>query len=164
MLETLQRDTGQDRATSPAIRSTGIILGPEYAVKAWAFVQDAKHEIRIAAYAWRWYDSEPELPMQKFNVALLEAVRRGVRVKAMVDTEAMAIVLRARGINARAVINTRMLHAKALVIDERTLVLGSHNLTKRATTDNYEVSVAIQEYEPVAQFITWFDALWGTRG
>ena len=164
MYQGLQKNAGSDRADGTAVRPVEIILDNNYAQKVKAFIFDAQREVRICAYAWRWYDSEPELALQQFNIELLRAARSGIQVRVLVDTEIMAQRFRSLGFNVRAVQPTRMLHTKAVVIDDKTLVIGSHNLTKRANTDNYEISVAIQDYESVAQFINYFDRLWASRG
>ena len=164
MPQGLQKTTRGYRKTSAAIRPAEIILDNNYAVKARSFVLDATSEIRLCAYAWRWYDAEPALPIQQFNVELLRAALRGVQVRVLVDTEAMASKFKLLGFDVRAVQPTRMLHTKAIAIDRQTLILGSHNLTKRANSDNYEMSVALQEFEAVEQFINYFDRLWLSRG
>ena len=164
MPQGLQVHAGRDRQTRATVRPIEIILDNNYADKAKAFVLSAHSEIRVCAYAWRWYDSEPALPIQQLNIEMLRARARGVSLRALVDTEAMALRFRALGFDVRAVQPTRMLHTKAICIDTATLILGSHNLTKRANTDNYEMSVAIQEFEAVAQFAAYFDRLWGARG
>lgn len=164
MSQGLQKNARGYRKISTSIRPAEIILDNNYAIKARAFILDATSEIRLCAYAWRWYDSEPALPIQQFNVELLRAALRGVQVRVLVDTEAMARKFKLLGFEVRAVQPTRMLHTKAIVIDRHTLILGSHNLTKRANTDNYELSVALQDFEAVEQFINYFDRLWLSRG
>ena len=164
MLKRLQENARTDRANGTTVRPVEIILDNNYANKARSFVLDATSEIRLCAYAWRWYDAEPALPIQQFNVELLRAALRGVQVRVLVDTEAMARKFKLLGFDVRAVQPTRMLHTKAIVIDRHTLILGSHNLTKRANTDNYEMSVALQDFEAVEQFINYFDRLWLSRG
>ncbi len=164
MLKRLQENARTDRANGTTVRPVEIILDNNYANKARSFVLDATSEIRLCAYAWRWYDAEPALPIQQFNVELLRAALRGVQVRVLVDTEAMARKFKLLGFEVRAVQPTRMLHTKAIVIDRHTLILGSHNLTKRANTDNYEMSVALQDFEAVEQFINYFDRLWLSRG
>ena len=164
MLKRLQENARTDRANGTTVRPVEIILDNNYANKARLFVLDATSEIRLCAYAWRWYDAEPALPIQQFNVELLRAALRGVQVRVLVDTEAMARKFKLLGFDVRAVQPTRMLHTKAIVIDRHTLILGSHNLTKRANTDNYEMSVALQDFEAVEQFINYFDRLWLSRG
>jgi len=127
-------------------------------------LQDAKFEIRLCAYAWRWYTNEPELAMQKFNIMLLRKSMNGCKIRILVDNNSMRETFKALGFNVRAVEPTRMLHTKAICIDHNSLVIGSHNLTKRAGSDNYEMSLVTQEFEPIAQFCEYFDAMWSSRG
>lgn len=164
MSQGLQENAGRYRETSPTARSTEVILNDNYAKKVQAFVSEARISIRAFIYAWRWYDSEPYEPIQRMNNALLEAVQRGLQVRILVDTEAMKLKFRALGFDVKSVVNTRMLHAKAIQIDDKTLVVGSHNWTKRANNDNYELSLAVQDPEAIILFNEHFDAVWNSRG
>lgn len=163
MSEMLQRVAGQNGAISSPVRPTRLILDNDYTAQAIDIVKSAKTEIRLCAYAWRWYENEPEIGIQKLNVELLRAVRRGVIVHALVDTAALCARFSALGFDCRSVVNNRMLHTKAICVDRRSLIVGSHNLTKRANTDNYEISVLTQDFEPLEQFITYFDKMWASR-
>ena len=160
MSKMLQENARGSSETSTPVRSVGLILDRDFAGKAAEFVKDAKSEIRIFAYAWRWYENEPELDIQKFNIEVLKATRRGVKVRAIVDTFAIFKELSAQGIDCRFLEPVRTVHTKAIMIDDKTLVLGSHNLTKRATSGNLEMSVAIQDYATTDQFILYFDTMW----
>jgi len=164
MSELLQKNAGAIAGTSTPIQSTKLILDNDYTTQAIDIIKAAKVEIRLCAYAWRWYENEPEIGIQKFNIELLRAKQRGVIVRCLVDTDAIRARFSALGFNCRAVANNKMLHTKALCVDHKTLVVGSHNLTKRANTDNYEISVMTQDFEPLEQFITYFDAMWRSRG
>lgn len=164
MLETLQNIERRDRETSTIVQPTQLIIDNDYCELVADFVRSAKSEIRMCAYAWRWYENEPEIGIQKLNVELLLAKSRGVKVRCLVDTEIQKTRFTTLGFDARSVVNTRMLHTKAFCIDARTLVIGSHNMTKRATTDNYEMSILTQEAEPCLQFIDYFDRMWASRG
>ena len=164
MLEMLQKDGGPDGTTSRAIWPTTLVLDNEYPEVAKMLLARAQREVRICAYAWRWYANEPELGIQELNKELFLLRDRGVEVRCLVDTETMRRTMEAQGFNARSVEATRMLHTKALCVDDDSLLIGSHNMTKRAITDNYECSVAVGEFEIVQQFITYFDAIWRARG
>lgn len=157
MLQENERAIG---ATSPIVQSNELILDNSYTLKTMEFIKDAKSEIRLCAYAWRWYRNEPQIGIQKFNIELLRAHQRGVRVRCLVNNYAMFKCFTTLGFKCRYVDRTRMLHTKALVIDTKTLVLGSHNLTKRANSDNFEASIATQEFEMIAQFSEYFDRMW----
>ena len=160
MSKMLQKNERAVGATSPPVRSTELILDNAYILKAAEFIKDAKSEVRLCAYAWRWYRNEPEIGIQKFNIELLRAHSRGVRVRCLVNNFAMFKYFTTLGFKCRYVDRTRMLHTKALAIDNKTLILGSHNLTKRANSDNFEASIATQEFEVVAQFSEYFDSMW----
>lgn len=160
-LQTISRPTGKD---TTIIQPTHLIVDNEYAEIAADFVRAAHSEIRIFAYAWRWYENEPEIDIQKLNIELLRAYGRGVHVRCLVDTEKMVQTFATLGFDVRCVVNTRMLHTKAIGIDTKTLILGSHNMTKRATTDNFEMSVLTQEFQVVDQYNAYFDAMWNSRG
>lgn len=160
-LQTIQRTCGADESI---VQSTELIVDNDYARIVADFVRSAKSEIRLCAYAWRWYENEPEIDIQKLNIELYRARLRGVKVRCLVDTEAMMMQFKGNGFDVRSVVNTRMLHTKAISIDSKTVVIGSHNMTKRATTDNYEMSIMTQEYQVVAAYIDYFDRMWNSRG
>lgn len=164
MSQMLQENGRPDGATSRAVWPTTLVLDSEYPDVAKMLLKRATREVRVCAYAWRWYANEPELGIQELNKELFLLRDKGVTVRCLVDTETMCREMEAQGFNARSVENTRMLHTKAICVDEDSLLIGSHNFTKRATKDNYECSVAIGEFEVVQQFITYFDAIWGARG
>lgn len=164
MLKGLQEFRGTSTTDYSVIQSTQLIIDNEYAKIAADFVRSAQSEIRLCAYAWRWYENEPEIDIQKLNIELYRARLRGVKVRALVDTETMMRTFTTLGFDVRSVINTRMLHTKAIGIDTKTLMIGSHNMTKRATTDNYEMTILSQEFQVVQSYVDYFDRLWDSRG
>lgn len=160
MSKGLQENARRDRTNGTTFRPTELVLDHAYTGKAQEFVKNAKSEILVCAYAWRWYSNQPEIGIQKLNMALYEAQKRGVRVRVLCSGYRIHTLLRTFRFDSRYVERTRMLHTKAICIDNKTLIVGSHNLTKRANTDNYEVSVAIQETEPILQFKEYFEKIW----
>lgn len=141
-----------------------IIINREYLAAATKLVRRAKSEVRIMAYAWRAYPNKPESKIQAFNVAIAQAVRRGVVVRAIVDNEVIYNTMCARGVQCRYVPGKLSMHAKVLAGDRQDVLIGSHNLTMRAFEDNIEVSILCHEFEAVEQFCTYFDKLWSTHG
>jgi len=96
---------------------------------------------------------------------LIEAHKRGVKVKVYLDRSesqdqttgkveihdgnAVAYdLLQRAGVDVRYVVPTQRLHAKLLVIDERTVVDGSANWSFSALTENAESSTMVisQQY------------------
>lgn len=164
MLETLQTDEGTDGGTSAVIQPNQLIIDAEYCDVVRKFINGAKTEILICAYAWRWYENNPEIPIQRLNCALVDARNRGVKIKVLAETQIMRDRMRALGAEVRGVEKNRMMHTKAFCIDHRTLVLGSHNLTKRATSQNYEMSIMTQEFQVVDSFCRYYETIWSSRG
>lgn len=144
-----------------AIRSTKLIVDGEYAKTAQNAIKSATAEIRICAYDWRWYQNEPENCVQMLNTAICQAIYRGVPVRALVNSEENYRILKGFGVNVKFLGNDKILHVKAISVQDDVLLLGSHNLTKRANSQNYEVSVAIYDMEPILQFNAYFDKIWG---
>lgn len=140
--------------------TTKIVLDKSYGDEAVKMINRAEKDIRVLAYAWRWYPEEPETEVQKINSAIMRALTRGVKVRAICSTRAMALVLCRYGIEARYCTEGRTVHTKAIGTDDRQIMLGSHNLTKRALLQNYEMSMYTTEYEPVVQFSTYFDKMY----
>ena len=137
-----------------------IILDKEYWQEAVRLIDACERELRITAYSWRWYPNEPECEVQQINVAIMRAIVRGVSVRAMCSSLPMALTLQKYGIQAKYCDEARTVHSKVLCTDSKAIILGSHNITKRALHENYEISMLSCDYEPVAQFITYFDKIW----
>lgn len=164
MFEGLQSNEGSIGKTGAPIRTTQIIIDSSYCEKVIYLLDHAKRDVRVCAYAWRWYTHEPEIPIQQLNIAIVRARNRGVGVRCLVDTLPTLNMLRSLNLDARCVDSARMMHTKAISIDDETLVLGSHNLTKRANTDNYEMSIVTQEAQCVLLYNDYFDRMWLARG
>lgn len=164
MPERLQTNARPVRESVVVDGTTSLILDNKYCDTVIEFIRDAQSEIRLCAYAWRWYIDEPEIPIQRLNIELYRARERGVKVRCLVDTAATAQMLRDLNFNVRYISTNRMLHTKAIGIDVKTLVIGSHNLTKRASSDNYELSLLTQEPQVVIGYNEYFDRMWQANG
>ena len=123
-------------------------------------IEKARMCIDIVMYDWRWYGNKPGHTMQQFNTALVQAVHRGVRVRAVVNTGAHAIFLTTVGIKARTLKDRRTLHSKLVIIDESILIIGSHNLTSNAFYRNLESSVILELQPKPNRILEYFDNLY----
>lgn len=164
MHQGLQKNARRNSETSATYEPVTLTLNGRYIEQVTDAVNACKAELRICAYAWRWYFNNPELGMQKFNIAVLRARQRGVTVKVLCDNSITHQMLKEAGISVKFIDANTIMHIKAIACDVDKLFLGSHNLTKNATTKNMEASVVIREYEPIAQFIKYFDGIWGQLG
>ena len=120
------------------------LIGKDYPLHVIPMIENAKKCIDVVMYDWRWYGDKPGHTMQQLNNALVQATRRGVRVRAVVNTGDHAKFLATLGIKARTLRDKRTLHSKLIIIDDTKLIIGSHNLTANAFYRNLESSVALE--------------------
>jgi len=138
------------------------LIGNDYPTKVIPFIDNAKKNIDIIVYDWRWYPNNPAFNVQQFNASLVRAVNRGVLVRAVINTPQLLPILSEAGIKARCTRNKRTLHAKFLSIDNETIIIGSHNFTKNAFNFNLEVSILTEIPQGVTRFAELFENLYTT--
>lgn len=137
------------------------IIGKEFPEKVIPLIDEAKRSIRIVVFDWRWYPDDPANPVQLFNQALVRAVRRGVDIKVITNTDGILKTLSSLKIQTKKWISKNVLHGKMMIIDDEILVIGSHNYTMYAFTMNQEVSVIIREAGSLDRFNQFFINLYG---
>jgi len=146
-------------------------LGSDYGPRVTALLDGAKSSVRVLMYEWKWYSHESAGGVRDFNLALVRALRRGVKVRVILNSEDLSHPL--TRINGRtgsflrkagAEVKTGHLgsttHAKVLIIDDEILVLGSHNISKSAFTRNFEASIIIHSRQSILDFIRYFENIW----
>lgn len=135
------------------------IVGADYPKKVIPLLDNAKKNIDLISYDWRWYPNQPGHVVQQFNIALVNAVRRGVIVRAVVNRVEILPTLANVGIVARKMRDKRTLHTKLVIIDSEILVIGSHNFTRNAFGSNVETSIAVSIPPGETRFQNFFDTL-----
>ena len=136
------------------------IIGNEFSEKAIFLIGQARDTINIVVYSWYWYPDQVGSKIQKFNNAIINAVKKGVNVKVMTTNHHTINILSQNKVKARKLETERKVHAKLIIIDGKTAILGSHNYTMSAVTTNYEISVIIQEAKIVKRLNQFFNNLW----
>lgn len=137
-----------------------IIIGKQFADKVIPLINGAKFSIKTVVYDWRWYANDPGNTVQLFNQAIVRAVKRGVQTQAIVNNDVILQTLKEVGIQAKMLQIAGIVHAKLMIIDDKTVILGSHNYTHNAFVVNQEISVALFDCENIADFNNFFDTLW----
>jgi phosphatidylserine/phosphatidylglycerophosphate/cardiolipin synthase-like enzyme len=138
---------------------TQTIIGKEFPKKVIPLIEAAKKQISIVVFDWRWYSDQPGNPVQLFNQALVRARRRGVEVRALVNSVAICNILKDEGCKAKKLLSENLLHAKMILIDDDIAIVGSHNYSQSAFTTNFEVSVLIRDAERSKEFLNFFNQL-----
>ena len=148
-----------------------ITLLPNKAYYLWTLklVERANKSIHIAVYVMKYDPKEPPSsdPVNMLLLKLVEAKNRGVDVKVVVDDVTLRSYpktiqyLKANGIPVRldpkGGITT---HAKIVIVDGEWIIIGSHNWTESALSNNNEYSVLIRSKSLAAKVEEYFDGLW----
>jgi len=146
-------------------------IGSNYPNVVTPIINAAGHSIDIMMYEWKWYSHESAGGVEKFNLAIQNAARRGVKVRVLLNIESMGHAI--TKINTRTEQFLRLssievkfgqigvaTHAKLLIIDDRLMVLGSHNISKGSFSRNQEASIVVEGGEAIRQYIDYFGLLW----
>lgn len=137
------------------------IIAGQFVQKVTPLVAGVRRTLDICVFDWRWYPNDVGSPCQIFNQSIVQAVRRGVRVRAIVNSESVAAQLRAVGVEVKRHVSKHLLHLKMMVLDSETLVTGSHNYTQSAFSANYEMSLILSDGVNLKPAEDFFNALWG---
>ena len=128
-------------------------------------IAGAEHTIDVLLSSVSTVDN-PILP------ALAEATERGIKVRALLDASDWAPDITTKnqpalsyfldhGIEAKFDDPAVTLHAKLVIVDEQTVILGSSNWNRYALTEHRQADVLIREASIGAFYIDYFDVLWG---
>jgi len=137
-----------------------LVVGKDYGPQLLSHINRAQSSIYILMFVWRWHGGDPSSDMSLINQAILQASRRGVTVKIFCNFQGMAEHLQSLGMDAKFWNKKKLMHAKGILIDNDTLLLGSHNLTDPAMGQNVEVSAVLYDADVCAQFNKYFFSLW----
>ena len=136
------------------------IIGKNYPKMVIPLIDKAVNSIKIVVFDWRWYGEDPANPCQLFNASIVRACKRGVNIQACVNSNAIAQPLRENGINVKIPISKNLIHTKFLLIDDKILVMGSHNFSQAAFTTNFETSVVLDDPLQINDFVLFFNNIW----
>jgi phosphatidylserine/phosphatidylglycerophosphate/cardiolipin synthase-like enzyme len=148
-----------------------LLANEEYFDTLISQLTQAKQEVVVSMFLFAPGDHEQNRANQ-VREALIKAAKRGVRVQVFLDvsddmdfsTEAnrgVAKDLRRRGITVRFDSPGRTTHTKLVVIDQRRLLLGSHNFTHSALRHNNEASVLIESPTLARQALAYLQRIGG---
>ena len=143
----------------------------DYHTTALRLIAAARVRVTVVLYVARLDDDGP---VEQLMLALSAAARRGVPVRVVldrgndwrtgeVDPKHQEVAARLERGGVRVVLDEadRTTHAKVLVVDDRHVVVGSHNWTRSALTANREWSLQIDDPEIAAHIQTELSALPG---
>jgi phosphatidylserine/phosphatidylglycerophosphate/cardiolipin synthase-like enzyme len=118
------------------------------------FIGEAKQSIRMAAYG---------LTSNPIGKALVEAKKRGVDVRVVVDREhngrrntpnSIASFLASNGVPVRVDSAVKIQHNKVVIVDGKSVQNGSFNFTAAAQTSNAENIIIHRDFPELAGLFT----------
>lgn len=147
------------------------VIGTDYSKTVVPVLQEAGQTLDIMMYEWKWYSYEAAGGVEKFNLAVQAASRRGVKTRVLLNTEAFghaitkinaktAQFLKLAGVEVKFGQIGQATHAKMLIIDKRILILGSHNISKGSFSRNQEASIIVRGGEATRPYLDYFELLW----
>lgn len=147
-----------------------ILIDEEYRNMLTQALAGATRDIRIMMYRVQRKLGRGETEENLFLDVIKDRVKRGVKVWLIIDYYPRpgmaykenlytALILMDHGIYARYLKNSRVCHAKAVIIDKEIALVGSHNWTTNSLRRNLEVSIMVKEKEEVGRLIEEFDKL-----
>lgn len=141
-------------------------------------IEEAKSDIHMVMYLVSLDPYDKSSPVYELVNALIDAHKRGVKVKVILDQSADFVegrnankseptdknawsfkTLKKAGVDVRYDDPVVYTHAKAIVIDGEIVIVGSANWSYPALTKNFESNTLIRSKELAAKFIQSFEKI-----
>jgi len=145
-----------------------------YATVLCELLHQAQRSVHVVMYRASYYPAYQESVSNEILQELISAVGRGLDVKVLLDDCAYypdsaranleaALYLHLHGVEVRFDDPAQTTHAKLVIIDEESVVLGSTNWNYYSLEKNNEVDLALIELPSVAaHFQSYFQSLWAS--
>lgn len=143
-----------------------LLKNREYGEALLQGIRTARSTIIVSCYLFKTTDFPGNLP-RRIAEELITARSRGVAVTVIFeqsreaddslnrDNRSTATLLSRNGVNVRFDSLRKTTHTKAVVIDNRYVYLGSHNLTHSALSRNNELSVMLDSPEAAREVVNF---------
>jgi phosphatidylserine/phosphatidylglycerophosphate/cardiolipin synthase-like enzyme len=137
-----------------------ILVNQDYAKILLPLIRESKQTIHVLMFDWKWYKNDFSCDVSLINQALIQASRRGVKVKIITNSNDIKEHFLPAGIEVKPYKVHGVFHAKLFILDSSRAIIGSHNMTQGAMSRNYEVSFLCDEIVPCIGFDSLFKSLW----
>lgn len=149
-----------------------IIFDEAYKIEVAEAIKGARKNIRIMMFRAQRKVGYGKQEGNIYIFWLKKKVSQGVKVRVLLDITRRPgmpfkenyIISRGlmdAGVDCRELGKNRVCHAKVVVIDERIMVVGSHNWTTNSIKRNLEVSLMVKDNYVVRRMVENFDRIFG---
>jgi phosphatidylserine/phosphatidylglycerophosphate/cardiolipin synthase-like enzyme len=144
-----------------------LVLDAQYVQVAQKMIKEAKKSIQVMMFEMGYYSEHPKTASNQLIKELINAGKRGVKVEVILEVREgedrttkrnrqTGKILSEGGVKVIYDSLSKTNHAKWMVVDGESTLLGSTNWTYYALTNNNEVSVLIQSKEVAKALLDYF--------
>lgn len=137
-----------------------LLIGSKYVETLIERLDSARASVYVLMFDWRWYADDPFCDLQRINQAFIRTARRGVKIKILTNYSDIVEILSKYKIEGKKFDSKNLLHSKAVIIDRRFVIMGSHNFSQKAMTSNVETSMLFEDVGHAENLIRYFESLW----
>ena len=135
-------------------------------------IENANSNIDIVLYEFKWYDKNNSVT--ELRDLLAERSNEGIKIRIILDqskwygeitdlskeNNKTGNYLASKGISVKMDSEKITTHDKLVIIDNSSVLVGSHNWGSSALTKNNEASVMIKDKEIAGYYENYFEYLW----
>jgi len=148
-----------------------ILYDNEFLLNAIQLIRGARHSIDISTFKAEMTTKPRGRKLLEFFLAIQAAALAGIPVRFLISkrednghvpfTNLYAVrELKANHVKVRHLRNSRLCHAKVIIVDGYQAIIGSHNLSVKACHNNFEVSCLITDSEALKRLLAIYNQTW----
>ncbi|MFH0860602.1 MAG: phospholipase D-like domain-containing protein [Candidatus Altiarchaeota archaeon] len=135
-----------------------------YFQQAIEVLEGAQESIHIVTFELKYYPNYPDSSQNRIIEALIDAKKRGVDVRIVVDDyskENNAFgILEENGVEVRMDPDDVTTHAKLIIVDGETVMIGSTNFSYYGLEKNNEANLIVKSRKAADYYEAYFERLW----
>jgi len=151
--------------------SPSFLPDEKWGKKVYSLLRHAKQEILIATFKFEICHKPRGRPLMSLISELISARNKNVSVKILLNIGSeyrstspgnlyASKWLSQFGIETKHLARGRTCHLKLLLVDRKSLILGSHNWSVRSMSSNAEASLFIEDRKINLEIFQYFQHLW----
>ena len=150
---------------------TNILKDEQFLQAASTLTRNAEKQILISSFKMEIVKDQNKSKLAALYKSIAQAASEGITVKVILNqlhakssigktNKKTADLLRSQGIKVKTLPGARVVHAKIIIADDFSAIIGSHNWTESSLTRNFELSIITREKRIVVETTELFNYLW----